>query len=96
MFRLSRNGTQEVIDVEPTAANEPAADAESEHPTLERRRRGRTTSVVRFLALRLLPTVALLLAVAAGWLKWLSTSATDADAAVFNRYKPPRTVRWPC
>jgi Mce-associated membrane protein len=43
-------------------------------------RRGRTR-LARILAYALLPAVALLLAAAAGYLKWVDSSARDADAA---------------
>jgi Mce-associated membrane protein len=43
-------------------------------------RRGRTR-LARILAYGLLPAVALLLAAAAGYLKWVDSSARDADAA---------------
>jgi Mce-associated membrane protein len=67
-------------DTEAEATDDCTA-TDADETTGEGRRASRRSASMRVLAYVVLPAVALLLALAAGWVKWLDSSARDSQAA---------------
>jgi Mce-associated membrane protein len=81
----------------PRGEDTTSKDAESDEIQLTQRKRAtKQTRASRALAFGIMPAVALLLALAAGYLKWEDSSTRDDQVAGLEATQVAKEARWPC